>query len=87
MEMHSEFLELLHEERWTEISKGTKGRTFVAFFPELTQSHNERILLPIAAHTDNVPVMLSVLPYRTIYCTNTVQTVQSATELYLQYLQ
>jgi len=50
------------------------------------QSHSQCILLLIAAHKDTVLVMFSctTAQHTSIYCTNTVQTVPSATELYLQ---
>ena len=31
--MHSAFLQLLNEDGWTEMYKGTKRRIFVVFFP------------------------------------------------------
>ena len=85
--MHSEFLELLHKDRWTEINKGTKWRTFVAVFPELTQSHSECILLLIAAHTDNVPVMcnwtvLTVITQKLLLC---IQLHKSTAHLLYKY--
>ena len=61
MKMRSAFIELLHEDGRTEINKRTKRHIFIAFFP--IQSNSDCILLLIAAHTDTVLVMLSVLLY------------------------
>ena len=83
MKMRSAFIELLHKDGRTEINKGTQRHIFVAFSPELTQSYSQRILLPIAAHRHSA-CHVQRLTVQHIYCKNTVQTVQSATELYLQ---
>jgi hypothetical protein len=85
MELSSAILQLLHEERRTEIYKGPKRFMFIAVFPELTQPVTQ--LMYIAAdccshrHTS---FDVERLTAQHISCTNTVQTVQCAPELYLQ---
>ena len=61
-----------------------KRHNFVADFPEITQTvtHWIYIAADCCSQRNTLPAMFSVLQH--IYCTNTVQTVQSATELYLQ---
>jgi hypothetical protein len=65
-----------------EINEGTNRHIYVTLFPELTQTVTQwmNIAADCCLHGDSVNVMLSVLLYRIF----TVQTVQSATELYLQ---
>jgi hypothetical protein len=45
--MSSAFLQLLHEDGWTESNEGNKRQRFVVFFPELPQTVTE--LMYIAA--------------------------------------
>ena len=81
--MHSAFLQMLHEERWKEVNKGTKRSIIVTFFPELAQTFTQlmyyccRLLLSQRHSACHV----QCLSTQHIYCTNTVH---SATELYLQ---
>jgi hypothetical protein len=65
-----------------EINEGTKRHIFVAIFPELTQTDTQQkyIAADCSLHGDRVTYVNS-LTAQHIYCTNTVQ---SATELYLQ---
>ena len=57
-------------------------RIFVALFQELPQTVPQWMYIAVdcCLHRDTVPVLFSVLTHSTF----TVQTVQSATELYLQ---
>jgi hypothetical protein len=80
MKMRSAFIELLHEDRRTEINKGTKDAFFFFFFPNSTKQPHSQCILYCCSQKDTVPVMFSVL----LYSTFTVQTVLSATDLYLQ---
>jgi hypothetical protein len=85
MEMSSAILELLYEERRTEMYKGTKRHNFL--FHSRTP-HTVTQLMYIAAdccpQRYRVTVMFSCTRAQHIYSSNTVQTVQCATELYLQ---
>ena len=64
--MSSAILQLLHEERRTEMYEGNKRHIIVAFFPEITQTVTQ--LIYIAAdcclQRDRVTVVLRVLLYR-----------------------
>jgi hypothetical protein len=68
--------------------KGVKGPKVRFLYPSSMnapkQSDSECILLLIAAHTDHSICHVQRLTTQHIYCISTVQTVQSATELYLQ---
>jgi hypothetical protein len=81
----SEFPELLNEERRTEIYKGNKRYTFIAVFPELTQPVTQimYIAADCCSHRHNY-FDVERLTAEQLYCTNTVQFVQCAPELYLQ---
>jgi hypothetical protein len=83
MKIRSEFLQLLHLDGRTERKKEQKI-IYLVFIPELTQTLTQLMyLLPIAVHRDSACYVQRLTAHH-IYCTNTVQTVQSATELYLQ---
>jgi len=77
---------MLHEDGETERNEGTKIQFFVSIFPySLEHSHSECTLLPIAAYRQTHSAChVQHLIVQHIYCTNTVQTLQFATELYLQ---
>jgi hypothetical protein len=85
MKMLSEFLKLLHEDGWTEIYKATE-RHFRRFFSlNHANSHTVNVyccrLLLTKRHN---ACRVQRLTAQHIYCTSTVQNVQSTTELYLQ---
>ena len=57
-----------------------KNIIYLVFIPK--QSHSECVLLPIAAHKKSA-CHIQRLTAQHIYCTNTVQTLQPANEVYL----
>ena len=83
--MRSTFIELLHKDGRTEINKGTKICNFYLSYPNSTkQSQSECILLPIGGTERQSDCYVECVTVQHFYCTNTVQTLQSANELYLQ---
>jgi hypothetical protein len=85
--MCSAFLQLLHEDGRTESNEENKRHTFVVLLPERPQTViGECILLVFGCTERQSDCHVVRLTTQHIYCTNTVQTVQSATELYLQQL-
>ena len=79
----SEFLELLHDDGRAEINKGTKRHVFVAIFPELTQAMWMYTAADCCSQRNSACYVPRLIAQH-IYCTHTLQTVHSATELYLQ---
>ena len=64
--MSATFLQLLQEERRTEINKGSKRHNFVNFFPEIPKSHTVMYTAAdCCSQTDTVTVMFSVLLHST----------------------
>ena len=78
------FLELLHLDACTEREKRNQSIICVAAFPKITQTHSACILLLIGDTERQGACHVKRLTAQHINCTNTVQTVQSTTELYLQ---
>ena len=65
--------------------KGTKRYTFIAVFPELTKTDTQLIYISVDCRLQRDRVTyVERLTAQQIYCTNTVQIVQSANELYLK---
>ena len=79
------FFDLLYKKGGTEKNKEIKRRFNRIFFPNSPkQSRSECTLMLTAAHKETDCLSYSAITAQHIYCTNTVQTVQSATELYLK---
>ena len=85
MKMRSVFLQLLREDERKEINEDTKSRICSFLSRNHPNSRTVNIyccrLLLTKRHSD---CHVQRLAGQHIYCTNTVQTVQSATELYIQ---
>ena len=86
--MQPSFLQLWREDGQTEGNEGTKRCSFMVFFPELTQTVTQRMYIAAdcCSHRQTTPVMFICTRAQHFYCTNTVQTVQCAAELYLQQI-
>jgi len=79
--MRSTFLQLLHEDGRTEMYKGTKRHIFVASFPNSPkQWQSEGILLVFGVTERQNNCYVECVSVQHIECTDSVQTVQCATE-------
>jgi hypothetical protein len=81
--MYLAFLQLLHEDGRTESNEENKGHTFVVFLTERPQTVTGWMyIVGVTERQGDCHVVL--LTAQNVYCSNIVQTVQSATEMYLQ---
>jgi hypothetical protein len=83
--MRSTVLQLLHEDKQAEINKGTKGHCCGFLSQTQPNSHTVDVHCCRLLRTQRQSAChVQRLTVQHIYCTNTVQTVQSIAELYLQ---
>jgi hypothetical protein len=83
IKIYSAFLQLLHEDRRTGSNEENKRHIFVVFLPERPPTVTGWMYI-VGVTERQSDCHVRHLTVQHIYCTNTVQTVQSATELYLQ---
>jgi hypothetical protein len=84
MKLISEFVELLHKDGRTEMYKGTKDTfSWIPFSKSGTHTVNVYCCRLLLTKRQSVSYFQR-LTVQHIYCTNTVQTVQSTTEINLQ---